>query len=81
MVLKIKVSSIHEDLFDRIIATHQNKDNKLKIICKYLDQIINKYIQEKQSNNFKKNNDTTDITHYTKTKRQKIITNYSKIFI
>ena len=68
-----EIFSIHEDLLDNIIATHYNKDTKLKIICKDLDQLIDKDILENQSKKSKKNNDTTDITHYLNRKRQKKI--------
>ena len=70
--------SINEDLFNRIIATHQEKGIKLKIVGNNLDQIIKKDIWENLSNRPKNKNDTTDITHSTKRRRQKKINDDSK---
>ena len=73
-----KFFSINKYLFDRVLATHQNNGISLNMIVKYISLIINKDIQNKQSNKNKKTNNIMEPGHNFEIKRHKPVVDYNK---
>ena len=72
-----KYFTINEIFFNRIIATHQNPDIKLKTISQDVYSQTNKWNNIKKWNKSKKTNNLNETCHILQKKTQKTGINYS----